>query len=61
MTKANDRFFTWCSSIPRCKQQARGISPSVKPLKIKRLDSSLLRGSRGGSAAYHRFSAAQKV
>ena len=32
MAKANDRFFTWCPSIPRCKQQARGISPSVAPL-----------------------------
>ena len=32
MAKANGCFFTRCSSIPRCKQQARAISPSVKPL-----------------------------
>ena len=30
--KANDRFFTWCSSILRSKQQPRVISPSVAPL-----------------------------
>ena len=39
-----------CSSIPRCKQQTRVISPSVVLLKsFMQFDSSLLRGSRGGS------------
>ena len=47
-------FFTRCSSAPRSKQRPRVISPSVKPSKAERLDSSLLRGSRGGSAASRR-------
>ena len=33
----------------------REFSPSVKPLKVERLDSSLLRGSRGRCRTVHRF------
>ena len=62
MAKANGRFFTRCSSIPRSKQQPRVLSPSVFcRRKAAAKASSLLRGSRGGSAAEHRFSFVVKV
>ena len=51
-----------CSSAPRCKQRPRVISPSVFcRRKAAAKSSSLLRGSRGGSAAEHRFSFAVKI
>ena len=43
-----------CTTTPSAPAQPCVISPSVKPLKTERLDSSLLRGSRGGSAASRR-------
>ena len=44
-----------CTTTPSAPAQPCVISPSVKPLKTERLDSSLLRGSRGRSRAVHRF------
>ena len=46
-----------CTTTPSAPAQPCVISPSVKPLKTERLDSSLLRGSRGRSRAVHRFTA----
>ena len=56
----NDTCIILCTPTSWCKQQPRVLSPSVGLLKsLMQSDSSLLRGSRGGSAAEHRIAKAR--